>query len=290
MQQDQPVSVAAWIDGVNSSRASTIEGYVQGAHGMFVADRMIREGQVAAAPLMTIEPRYRYIPGFESLPSMAPSVPAILLMLFPAILMANWVILTAMAGLLFRVPLQGSAMARALGAIAYIFAATGFPGMYIESSGAGEAINNTAVTFVDEDRSSLSRALQTALYPPYFLPPNEAGPDQVEQMLDWGETNFVVVVSAGFEADVRAGRTPTLQVNIDATRTMQASVGPGYLTAIMSAEVQRCAARADLAATDHLPAVLAALHGIGPGHHHSHTTCKHMKPWPSEDHSHSIIN
>jgi ribosome-dependent ATPase len=161
----QPVSVAAWIDGANTSRASTIEGYVQGAHEMFVLDRMTREGQVAAAPLIAIEPRYRYNPSFESLPSMAPSVPAILLMLFPSILMAvsisrereigtianfyvtptgklefllgkqlpyvaiglaNWVILTCMAVFLFAVPLQGSATALALGAIAYVFASTGF--------------------------------------------------------------------------------------------------------------------------------------------------------------------
>ncbi|SNS51482.1 ABC transporter permease [Antarctobacter heliothermus] len=132
------------------------------------------------------------------------------------------------------------------------------PGMYIESSGAGGSgtINNTAVTFVDEDRSSLSRALQTALFPPMFLPPNEARPDEVERMLDWGETTFVVVVPAGFEADVRAGRTPTLQVNIDATKTMQASVGTGYLTAILTAEVQRFAARTDLAASPLLDLVV----------------------------------
>ena len=123
------------------------------------------------------------------------------------------------------------------------------PGMYMESSGGGSGINNTAVTFVDEDRSSLSRALQTALYPPAFLPPTEARPDQIERMLDWGETTFVVVVPAGFEADVRAGRTPTIQINIDATKTMQASVGTGHLTTIMSSEVQRFAARADLVAT-----------------------------------------
>lgn len=122
------------------------------------------------------------------------------------------------------------------------------PGMYIESSGAGEAINNTAVTFVDEDRSNLSRSLQTALYPPYFLPPNEARPDEVERMLDWGETTFVVVIPAGFEADVRAGRSPTIQINIDATKTMQASVGTGYLTAIIQGEVQRFAAGMDLVA------------------------------------------
>jgi ribosome-dependent ATPase len=161
----QPVSVAAWIDGANTFRASTIEGYVQGAHAAFMSDRMMREGQGGGAALINIEPRYRYNPSFESLPSMAPSVPAILLMLFPAILMAvsisrereigtitnfyvtptgklefllgkqlpyvgiglaNWAILTAMAVFLFGVPLQGSATALALGAIAYVFASTGF--------------------------------------------------------------------------------------------------------------------------------------------------------------------
>jgi ribosome-dependent ATPase len=161
----QSVSVAAWIDGANTFRASTIEGYVQGAHASFVIDRMTREGQGNIAPLVNIEPRYRYNPSFESLPSMAPSVPAILLMLFPAILMAvsisrereigtitnfyvtptgklefllgkqlpyvgiglaNWLILTAMAVFLFGVPLQGSATALALGALVYVFASTGF--------------------------------------------------------------------------------------------------------------------------------------------------------------------
>ena len=161
----QPVSVAAWIDGANTFRASTIEGYVQGAHAAFMETRITQEGQAAAAALVNIEPRYRYNPSFASLPSMAPSVPAILLMLFPAILMAvsisrereigtitnfyvtptgkleyllgkqlpyvgigmaNWLILTAMAVFLFGVPLKGSATALALGALVYVFASTGF--------------------------------------------------------------------------------------------------------------------------------------------------------------------
>jgi ribosome-dependent ATPase len=161
----QQVSVAAWIDGANTFRASTIEGYVQGAHAAFLQTRMTQEGQAAGAALVNIEPRYRYNPSFESLPSMAPSVPAILLMLFPAILMAvsisrereigtitnfyvtptgklefllgkqlpyvgigmaNWLILTGMAVFLFGVPLQGSAIALALGALVYVFASTGF--------------------------------------------------------------------------------------------------------------------------------------------------------------------
>ena len=162
----QPTSVAAWIDGANTFGASYIEGYVQGAHGSFMANRATAAGLAGMAqPVVNIEPRYRYNPSFESLPSMAPSVPAILLMLFPAILMAvsisrerevgtitnfyvtptskvefllgkqlpyiavgfaNWLILTGMAVFLFGVPLKGSALALALGAVAYVAASTGF--------------------------------------------------------------------------------------------------------------------------------------------------------------------
>ncbi len=157
--------VAAWIDGANTFSASTVEGYVQGAHGSFLARRAADAGLTGMAkPIVDIEPRYRYNPSFASLPSMAASVPAILLMLFPAILMAvsisrereigtitnfyvtptsklefllgkqlpyigigfvNWAILSAMAVFLFGVPLKGSAIALGLGALAYVAASTG---------------------------------------------------------------------------------------------------------------------------------------------------------------------
>lgn len=162
----RPTSVAAWIDGANTSRADTIEGYVQGAHGSFLTARATAAGLAGMArPVATIEPRYRYNPSFETLPIMAAAVPAILLMLFPAILMAvsvsrereigtiinfyvtptsklefllgkqlpyigigfvNWVILTIMAVFLFGVMLKGSVIALALGALVYVAAATGF--------------------------------------------------------------------------------------------------------------------------------------------------------------------
>ncbi len=120
------------------------------------------------------------------------------------------------------------------------------PGMYLESAGAGDQLNNAAVAFVDEDRSPLSRALQNALLPPLYLPPVEAGADQIDRMLDWGETTFIVVIPAGFEADVRAGRTPSLQINIDATKTMAAAVGTGYLTATFNEEIRRYAIDRDI--------------------------------------------
>ncbi|WP_417807207.1 ribosome-associated ATPase/putative transporter RbbA [Thioclava sp.] len=162
----QPTSVAAWIDGAITFRASMTEGYVQGAHSAFLSERARAEGMGGTAqPIVNIEPRYRYNPTYESLVSMAPSVPAILLMLFPAILMAvsvsrereigtitnfyvtptsklqfllgkqlpyvgigfaNWLILTGMAVFLFGVPLKGSALALAFGAVTYVMAATGF--------------------------------------------------------------------------------------------------------------------------------------------------------------------
>jgi ABC-2 type transport system permease protein len=130
------------------------------------------------------------------------------------------------------------------------------PGMYIESSGAGDMMNKAAVTFVDEDRSALSRALQTALLMPLYLPPTEARADQIDRMMDWGETTFVVVIPAGFEADVRAGRAPSLQLNIDATKTTAAAVGTGYLTATFNEEISRFAARQNIVTTSPVDLVL----------------------------------
>ena len=111
---------------------------------------------------------------------------------------------------------------------------------------AGETISKTAVAFVDEDNSALSRSLQTALYPPWrSLRPHHRGePDR--PMMDWGEVIFAVVVPRGFETDIRSGRPVALQINIDATKTQQAAIGTGYLTAILTQEVQRFAARQDL--------------------------------------------
>ncbi|MBK6468366.1 MAG: ABC transporter permease [Tabrizicola sp.] len=130
------------------------------------------------------------------------------------------------------------------------------PGMYIESSGGGDMLNKASVTFVDEDRSALSRALQNALFPPRYLPPQEATATDIDRMMDWGETTFVVVIPRGFEADVRAGRMPSLQINIDATKTQAAAIGTGYLTATFNEEIARFAARQDIVQASPLDLVL----------------------------------
>ncbi|PTE12036.1 ribosome-associated ATPase/putative transporter RbbA [Mesorhizobium helmanticense] len=164
--------VSAWIDGANTTRAATIEGYVQQAHNLFSEQRS-REASTPATsgPTTTLQVRYRYNPTAESIYSIGPSLPAMLMMMFLAILMAvsvarekeigtitnfyvtpttrlefligkqlpylgvgmiNFVILTATVLFLFEVPLKGNGMVLALGALLYTAAATGY-GLFIST-------------------------------------------------------------------------------------------------------------------------------------------------------------
>ncbi|CAD5200823.1 ribosome-associated ATPase/putative transporter RbbA [Pseudomonas sp. FEN] len=164
--------IAAWIDGANTSRAATIEGYVQQAHNLFSEQRN-RESStpLSSSPTTRIAIRYRYNPTAESIYSIGPAVPGMLLMMFLAILMAvsvarekeigtitnfyatpttrlefligkqlpyigvgmiNFFIMTATVLLLFKVPLKGDGLTLALGAFLYVAAATGY-GLFIST-------------------------------------------------------------------------------------------------------------------------------------------------------------
>jgi ribosome-dependent ATPase len=80
--------VLAQVDGAMTFRGDTIEQYVQGVHA-----RMLRDpasGLRTTVPqknTASIEERFLYNPAFESVYSIVPSVPALLLLLIPAILM-----------------------------------------------------------------------------------------------------------------------------------------------------------------------------------------------------------
>lgn len=117
--------------------------------------------------------------------------------------------------------------------------------IYEHSSAMGETVNNASIAFVDEDRSALSRALMNALYPPYFQRPALIAAPEIDEAMDQNRFMFVVVVPPGFEADVRKGRRPTIQVNIDATAVEQASLGNAYIQNILTGEVDRFIARSD---------------------------------------------
>src|SRR5215468_9503712 len=105
--------------------------------------------------------------------------------------------------------------------------------IYVQATGTSSEVNNASIAFVDEDGSPLSLELESAFYPPRFKNPIWLGAEEAQKQMDQGELMFVVVVPPHFERDVRAGRNPDLQVNIDATAMQQAGIGAGYITNIV---------------------------------------------------------
>ena len=78
------------VDGANPFRAETIKQYGNGVNASFIdrraASTLARRPRVAGP--IAIQSRYRYNPSFESIYAIVPSIPPILLILIPAILMA----------------------------------------------------------------------------------------------------------------------------------------------------------------------------------------------------------
>jgi len=106
--------------------------------------------------------------------------------------------------------------------------------IYQPTKHAAMGVVNASVAIIDEDRSALSRSLVDALRAPYFQPPVEIEISEIERAMDQGRYTFVIDIPPGFEADVKAGRDPTLQVLADATAVTQAGVGASYIHSIVS--------------------------------------------------------
>jgi ABC-2 type transport system permease protein len=119
--------------------------------------------------------------------------------------------------------------------------------VYVQAVGTSSEVNNASIAFVDEDRSMLSARIVNAFYPPNFQRAELIQADEVDQAIDRGRFMFVVAIPPNFEADVRDGRTPEIQVNIDATAMMQASIGANYIQNIATDEITRFIRRSDRA-------------------------------------------
>lgn len=157
--------VSATIDGSNPFRSETMQDYTRAVARSYLEDlaRQVPEVKYQGPPLR-IESRFRYNPTFDSIYAMVPSVPALLLVLIPATLMAvsivrekelgsisnfyttpttkieflvgkqlpylgigmiNFVVLTLMALTIFDVPIKGSVFMLALCTLVYVMATTG---------------------------------------------------------------------------------------------------------------------------------------------------------------------
>jgi ribosome-dependent ATPase len=156
--------VLAQVDGAMTFRGETVAQYVQGVHGILLKDPATGLPTEPRENTVDIASRFMYNPTFESIYSIVPSVPALLLLLIPAILMTvsivrekelgsminfyvtptgrfeyllgkqlpyvaigiiNFFILAALTLIVFDVPIKGSFMMLTLCTILYVMATTG---------------------------------------------------------------------------------------------------------------------------------------------------------------------
>ena len=87
LRAGEPTEILAVVDGAIPFKGETVEGYVAGLHQTFL-EVVSRESGAVQPEIAKIEPRFRYNQSFESIAAMAPAMPAILLIMLPAVLMA----------------------------------------------------------------------------------------------------------------------------------------------------------------------------------------------------------
>ncbi len=114
-----------------------------------------------------------------------------------------------------------------------------------QSQSVSQEVRNASIAIVDEDRSALSRQIASGFLPPYFNKPQYIEERDIDRLMNLGRFTFVIDIPPYFERDVRAGRTPTLQLLVDATAMVQAGLGSGYASQIVNDEIDRFISRSE---------------------------------------------
>jgi ABC-2 type transport system permease protein len=109
--------------------------------------------------------------------------------------------------------------------------------IYVAATAMPESLHNAPIAIIDEDGSPLSAMIVASFYPPHFKTPAMVSLADVDRGMDQGDYTFVLDIPPGFQRDVLAGRSPAMQLNVDATLMSQAFTGNGYIQQIVSAEV-----------------------------------------------------
>lgn len=111
--------------------------------------------------------------------------------------------------------------------------------IYIAATSISHDLHNATIGIVDEDRSALSLRIRGAFLPPRFKEPEMISFADIDPGMDMRRYTFTLVIPSRFEADALSGKHPSVQLNIDATATMQAGIGAGYIRAIITEEVMQ---------------------------------------------------
>jgi ABC-2 type transport system permease protein len=109
--------------------------------------------------------------------------------------------------------------------------------IYTAATAMPETLNRAAIAVVDEDQSPVSSRIITAFYPPYFSPPKIIDQSEMDTRMDSGLDTFALDIPPNFQRDLLGGKSPTIQLNVDATRMSQAFSGGGSIQSILTSEV-----------------------------------------------------
>ena len=101
--------------------------------------------------------------------------------------------------------------------------------IYAAATGASTEATNLSVGIVDEDRSDLSRRIADGLTPPTFKPAVEIASTEIDPGMNSQRFMYVIEIPPRFQADILAGRQPSVQINVDATAVAQAFNGMTYI-------------------------------------------------------------
>lgn len=110
-------------------------------------------------------------------------------------------------------------------------------GIYSAATSMPESLHNAAIAVVDEDQSQLSERLIQAFQEPYFRTPERIDLNEMDRGMDSGRYTFTLNIPPNFQRDVLAGRSPAIQLNVDATQVSMAFTGAGYIQNIGASEV-----------------------------------------------------
>ena len=110
-------------------------------------------------------------------------------------------------------------------------------GIYSAATSMPESLHNAAIAVVDEDQSQLSERLIQAFQEPYFRTPERIDLSEMDRGMDAGRYTFTLNIPPNFQRDVLAGRSPAIQLNVDATQVSMAFTGAGYIQNIGASEV-----------------------------------------------------
>jgi len=106
----------------------------------------------------------------------------------------------------------------------------------VPAKGTGLQLRNSTVAYVDEDQSPLSMRIIDSIQEPFFKKPRPITFDQINRVLDRGEYIFVIHIPSSFQKNLLAGKTPEIQIDVDATAIGHAKLGITDLTRIINEE------------------------------------------------------